>query len=234
MFLKDVFPSTEKYAYRSGMETVISELEYMIKEYNFGTIEKAMLLDYKAAYEHICNQNHKKALQYEQQALKYCDEIISVNPHLAANIYGNIGGLYHSVGQTNKAKYYMEQAYITLTDNNLEFTNDSVIQICNYANLAATMGEPRKAIQALKRCADAVKEYNSTDSSDYANLLWDMGCIYMQLMDRDNALIYLKTAFKIYTELWTNEQELLKTKLTELKKLAAVYGMNVKNLISAN
>ena len=59
-------------------------------------------------------------MQYEQQAVKYCDKIISVNPHLAANIYGNIGGLYHSVGQTDKAKYYMEQAYITLTENHLE------------------------------------------------------------------------------------------------------------------
>lgn len=234
IFLKDAFPYMEKYAYRSGMEMIIAELESLIKEFDYGAIEKAMLLDYKAAYEHICNQNHKKALQYEQQAVKYCDEVVAVNPHLAANIYGNIGGLYHSVGQKNKAKYYMEQGYSVLMENELEFTNDSIIQICNYANLAANMGEPRKAIQVLKRCVDAVKEYNSDNSSDYANLLWDMGCIYMQLYDRANALVNFKSALKIYTELWTNESELLQMKLSELKNMAAVYRMNMKNLISAN
>lgn len=234
LFLKDTFPYMEKYAYRPGMELIISELDSLIKQFDYGAAEKAMLLDYKAAYEHICNQNHKKALQYEQQAVKYCDEIIPVNPHLAANIYGNIGGLYHSTGQTDKAKYYMEQAYITLTENYLEFTNDSVIQICNYANLAANMGEPFKAIQALKRCANAVKEYNSGSSSDYANLLWDIGCIYVQLRDKDNALVYLKRAFEIYADLWENEPDLLQMKLTELKNMAAVYGMNIQNSISGN
>ena len=234
LFLKDTFPYMEKYAYRPGMKLIISELDGLIKRFDYGAAEKAMLFDYKAAYEHICNQNHKKALQYEQQAVKYCDEIIPVNPHLAANIYGNIGGLYHSTGQTDKAKYYMEQAYITLTENHLEFTNDSVIQICNYANLAANMGEPFKAIQALKRCADAVKEYNSGNSSDYANLLWDIGCIYVQLRERDTALVNFKSALKIYSELWTNEPELLQMKLTELKKLATAYGINLQNLITEN
>ena len=174
------------------------------------------------------------ALQYEQQAVKLCEEITAVNPHLAANIYGNVGGLYHSIGDVKNAKDYMERAYRILIDNHLQFTNDSVIQICNYANLAANMGEPRKAIQALKRCANTVKKYNSENSSDYANLVWDIGCIYMQMRDKDNAVMYFKTALRIYTDLWTNEPELLQMKLTELKNMVAVYGVNIKNLISAN
>ncbi|MGN0149406.1 MAG: Archaeal ATPase [Clostridia bacterium] len=231
LFLKDTFPYMEKYAYRHGMELIISEFKKLIKDFHYGAVEKAMLLDYKAAYEHICNQNHKKALQYEQQAIKYCDEIVNTNPHLAANIYGNIGGLYHSTGQTEKAKTYMEQAYHILEENNLQFTNDSVIQMCNYANLAANMGEPCRAVKALEACAKAVREYNSDNSSDYANLLWDIGCIYMQLRDRDNALAYFKTALKIYNDLWKNEPDLLRMKLSELKKLATVYGMNTLPLI---
>lgn len=234
LFLKDTFPYMEKYAYRSGMETIISEIESMIKEYNYDAVEKALLLDYKAAYEHICNQNHKKALQYEEQAIKYCDEIVDVNPHLTANIYGNIGGLYHSASQLDKAKFYMEKAYAILIENDLQYTNDSVIQICNYANLAANMGEPQKAIQALKRCADTVKEYNSDNSSDYANLLWDMGCIYFQIYDKDNAAVNLNKALKIYSELWANEPELLQPRLDELKSMAVTYGMNTENLISVN
>ena len=230
LFLKDAFPYMEKYAYRTGMEIIISELQALC----CNNEDKAMLLDYKAAYEHICNKNHKKALQYEQQAIKYCAEIEAVNPHLVANIYGNIGGLYHSVNQLEKAKSYMERGYFIIREYELEYTNDSVIQICNYANLAANMGEPEQAIAALEACAKAVKTYNSDNSSDYANLLWDIGCIYMQMYDRANALVNFKAAMQIYTELWVNEPELIKAKLIELQNMADVYGMNVQKLLAAN
>lgn len=89
--------------------------------------DKAMLLDYKATYEHIRNKKHKKDLLYETQAVKSCDKIIAVNLNLVANIYGNIGGLYHSENQLEKAKYYMELAYNTLVKNSLDYTNDNII-----------------------------------------------------------------------------------------------------------
>ena len=40
------------------------------------------------------------------------------------------------------AKIYMEKAYYILTENNLQYTADSIAQICNYANLAANLSEP--------------------------------------------------------------------------------------------
>lgn len=119
-----------------------------------------------------------------------------------------------------------------LSDNDLEYTNDSIIQICNYANLLANTGEPQKAIRTLKACAQAVKKYNSDTISDYANLLWDIGGIYMQLYDRENALVYFKSAMKIYTELWQNEPELLQAKLMELQNMAAVYEMSGSFLLN--
>ena len=233
LFIKDAFPYMEKYAYRSGMEIIIAELDNLIKQNDYGIAEKAMLLDYKAAYEHICNKNHKKALQYESQAVKYCDELLNTNPHLAANIYDNIGGLYHAEGQTDKARYYMEQAYTILSEYNLQHTNDSVIMISNYANLLANIGEPDRAINALEICAKFVKEYNSDYSSDYANLLWDMGSIYLQVGNRSKAVARFKAALEIYSELWANEPELINAKAAELKSMAKVYGMNTQNLISA-
>lgn len=61
LFLKDVFAYMEKYAYRSGMELIISELQSLVDTNE----DKAILLDYKAAYEHICNKNHKKDAFHE-------------------------------------------------------------------------------------------------------------------------------------------------------------------------
>ncbi|MDO5399346.1 MAG: tetratricopeptide repeat protein, partial [bacterium] len=183
------------------------------------------------AYEHICMKNNKKALQYETQAVKLCEEITATNPHLAANIYGNIGGLYHADKQLEKAKQYMELAYHTLVESGMEFTNDSVIQICNYANLAANMGEPLKAIKALKRCAEGVKQYNSEYSSDYANLVWDMGCIYLQMQNTTKAADCFKSALNIYNIVWENEPELLQTKIEELRKMLQALCLDYTALI---
>ena len=78
-----------------------------------------------------------------------------------------------------------------------------------------------------------MKEYNSAESSDYANLMWDMGCIYLQVGNRSKAVARFKTALEIYTELWANEPELINAKAAELKSMAKVYGMNTQNLITA-
>ena len=126
----------------------------------------------------------------------------------------------------------MEQAYGILSEHNLQYANDSVIMVSNYANLLADIGEPGRAIQALEVCAKIVREYNSDESSDYANLLWNTGCIYLQIGNREKAAARLKKALKIYAELWSNEPELMNARIEELKNLSAVYGLNTQNLLS--
>lgn len=219
----------EKYAYKNGMELIISELEQMIQA-NPNPTDRATLFDYKSAYEYICNKDITAAMEYELQAVNLCDEFIQTNPHLAANIYANIGGLYHTTGDMLQAKAFMEKAYSVLTENNLQYTADSIIQICNYANLAANLGEPDKAIQALKKCTERVVE----NGSIHAELLWNTGLIYLQINDKENAVEYLKRALNIYTEIWQDEPELIEQKILELKENLLAYGINPQNLITEN
>ena len=117
-----------------------------------------------------------------------------------------------------------------LTENNLQYTADSIIQICNYANLAANLGEPDKAIQALKKCTERVVE----NGSIHAELLWNTGLIYLQINDKENAVEYLKRALNIYTEIWQDEPELIEQKILELKENLLAYGINPQNLITEN
>ena len=119
----------------------------------------------------------------------------------------------------------MEQAYLTLRNAGLEYTNDGVIQISNYANLAADMGEPLKAIEALNRCAMAVREYNFEYCGDYANLQWDIGCLYLRMNDTEQAAIRFKTALDIYTEIWRDEPELIDSKVKELQSYVHIYQL---------
>ena len=224
LFLKDAFAYMEKYAYESGMRLIISELE----RYDSTIDDKALIFDYKSAYEHICNQDMQKAMEHELQAVDLCDEIS--NQHLKANIYANMGGLYHTTGDVLQAKDFMEKAYCILTENNLQYTNDSIIQICNYANLAANLGESKKAIQALEKCTEHVIE----NGSIHAELLWNMGLIYLQMNDKINAENKLKQALTIYSEIWQDEPELIEQKISELKETLTAYGINLQNLITEN
>ncbi len=217
LFLKDIFPYMEKYFYGYGMRIIISELQNLSTD----KTDKALLLDYKAAYENIFD-NHKKALQYEIQAAKLCDDIVSLNPHLVSNIYGNLGTLYYTKGQSEKTKWYVELAYNILINAKLDYTNDNVIQMCNYANLSADMGEPLKAVKILKRCMKIVKEYNSEYSSDYANILWSTGYAYLQMGDKISAGSYFNKAINIYSIVWESEPELIQAKVNELQEVEQI------------
>lgn len=112
----------------------------------------------------------------------------------------------------------------------MQYTSDSIAQICNYTSLAANLGEPEKAIQALEKCTEHVIE----NSSIHAELLWNMGLIYLQVGNKENAVKYLKQALNIYSEIWQDEPELIEQKICELKETLTVYGINTQNLISEN
>ncbi len=51
-----------------------------------------------------------------------------------------------------------------------EPNNDVVIMLHNYANLMSDLGEPLKAINAMKKCAEMIKEVHTDKCTDYADL----------------------------------------------------------------
>lgn len=220
IFIKDAFAYMEKYAYKNGMSLIIFELEQYIESID----DTALILDYKSAYEHICNNDIQKATEYEMQAVSLCDSII--NPHLKANIYANMGGLYHISVEMLKAKEFMEKAYRILTENSLQYTADTVTQICNYASLAANMGEPKKAITALEKCTRHIIPNTLT----HAELLENIGLIHLQMNDTDRAKENLIRALNIYSNIWEDSPELTENKISEIKEL--ILALN--NLITEN
>ena len=112
----------------------------------------------------------------------------------------------------------------------MQYTADSIAQICNYANLAANLSEPEKAITALKKCV----EYTEENSGIYAELLWNTGIMYLQMNDKANAVPHLKKALNIYAEIYEDEPELTQRKIYELQDAVSSYGINAQNLISEN
>lgn len=71
-------------------------------------------------------------------------------------------------GQEELAKEHMEKGIFLLEQYRLLYTNDSIPQINNYAALLTELQEPERAMAALQKLAQTIKEYNSDTCLDYA------------------------------------------------------------------
>ncbi len=220
-FLEDVFPYMEKYHYKIGMKTLLNEI-HQILDMPFGEIkDKALFLDYCAA----CEKKVEKAIKLEKEALSLLTEINVDNAHLTANIYANLGALYREVGQTTFAKKHMEIGITILEQYNLNYMNDSIAQICNYAILLTEIGEAEKGITALQKLARIVKNCNTQFSIDYAAIQEAMANICLVQGNLSEATSHFKKAVQIYEIVWGNEPELIETKRLEIQQLYPQAGI---------
>lgn len=224
LFLEDVFPYMEKYHYEQGMNRILAELSDLLEHQSLGTNkDKALLLDYRAALE----KKPEKALQYEQEAIRLLGTINNDNAHLAANLYGNLGGLYHSVKNIPLAKENLETGISLLEQYNLIYTNDCIPQVCNYASLLADMGESNRALKALNKMGQIVKEANSEISSDYVTIQELMGTLYLLETDIENAKIHFKKALAAYEILWASDPDMIEAKYQEISNLYPQAGIAI-------
>lgn len=224
LFLEDVFPYMEKYHYKQGMNHILAELSNLLERQLLGTNkDRALLLDYKAALE----KKPEKAIQYEKEAILLLGDINNDNAHLAANLYGNLGGLYHSIKNIPLAKENLETGISLLEQYNLIYTNDCIPQVCNYASLLANIGENNTALHALHKTSKIILEYNSDICSDHAMVQELLGTIYLLNADITNAQLHLKKALSIYEILWEHEPELIEAKKQEIANLHVQAGLTI-------
>lgn len=215
LFIEDCFAYMEKYRFASGMKKLVSVMTDLLSDETLGTQnDRALLLNNQASCEGLLNSNYRKAIELEKRAINMCEP--TSNPLLAANLHMNLGYLYQADGKTNFAKQNMEKAMQILADVN-EPTHDIIIMSRNYARLLAETGEVKRAISALQKCADLVKTTNSELTSDYADILFDIAAITLQLSNIQAAEQFFIKAFKIYREVLTPDD------LREKAELAAKY-----------
>ena len=58
------------------------------------------------------------------------------------------------------------------------------------------------------------------DTTDYANILWGAGLMYMDMGEVHKAQNRIDTAWNIYSEAWKEEPELLEAKYAEFQSSA--------------
>ena len=222
LFLEDVFPYMEKYRYRKGMKEIILEMKQLLKgNENGSATDRALLLDYQACME----TKPEKAIKLEKEALAQIKEITEDNAHLVSNLHANLGGLYRMNGQAELAKEHMEKGIFLLEQYQLLYTNDSIPQINNYAALLTKLQEPERAMAALQKLAQLIKEYNSVTCLDYAQVQESMGNICLITANISQAKTHFKKAMKIYENVWADEPELIEEKYQEIQELYPQVGI---------
>lgn len=199
-FIEDVFPYMEKYKYENGMLLIISEMERF--KADLKNNDAALLYDYKSAVEAMFGTSLKKAIELSKKAVSTC--VPEENMHLAANLNMNLGYYYHMNGDLENAKLFMEKGMKFMSAHN-ELNNDIIIMLHNYSNLMSDCGEPLKAVRAMKKCAEMIKENHTDMCSDYADLYFDIGIIYSQLDEIHKAENSFNEAFRVYKNIYGEE-----------------------------
>ena len=216
-FIEDAFNFMKKYKCESGMKTVIFEMTNILLDKEIGTNnDRALLYNYRAAYENIFTENITKAISLENKALSLC--ITEENPVLAANLNMNLGNLYVQKNELDRAKKYMESA-INLMSNANTPTADLIIMTRNYADLLYMCGEKMQALNALMKCSEFAKNVNHTE---YAALLYDAAVMNVDLKNLNGAVRLFNLSFKAYSQMGAIEE--LQTKQLKAAALLSKVG----------
>ena len=215
LFIEDTFAYMEKYRYASGMHRLVDVMSALLADEAVGTAnDRALLLNNKASCEGLLNYNYSKAITLAKKAIAAC--VPEDNLILVANLHMNLGYLYQYSKDFDNAKLYMKQGMDLLSQSGIQ-TNDIIIMVRNYARLLAETGEPNNAIKALKNCAALVKLQNTDMCSDYADLVFNIAAISLQIGNTDTAKAHFEEAFMIYRKI------LPQADLSEKSELAAEY-----------
>lgn len=212
-FVEDVFPYMEKFHYVQGMELVLKHLTELLKDDAVGSIsDRALLMDYRAC----CEKKPDKAIKLEKDAVAMLTEITSDNALLAANLHANLGGMYRQSGKHELAKQHMEQGIQLLEQFGLVPYHDSIPQITNYAVLLTEMGQPNIGLSALRKLSRVIREYNSEQTIDFANVQEAMGNICLTIGEVQQATTHFQKAMTVYEMVFEAEPEMIEAKKLEL------------------
>ena len=213
LFLKNAMPNMDKYEYRRGMRAIMDEMEALLADEAVGTdIDRAFLLDFRAASE----KDPRQAIRLDEEALAVLGEVNPGNAHLTSNIHSNLGTYYRAVRELEQAEYHMETAIHLLEEHGLVGCHDSIMQICNYAQLLTDKGESQRGYGALEKLSAKLEALHMGHSLDYGMVQQVMGSVAAIRGDVGLSHTHRRKALEIYEIVFENEPHILEQKRKEL------------------
>ena len=238
-FLEDAFVYMDNYRYKSGMQRIVEEIDYILTDSQYvADTDRALLYDYKAILKDSYEDNIKEAIVLEEKAISCLPALDKQTALITSNLNANYGGLLHKNGNLEEASTYMKKGIEILRDYNLEHLNQMVVQICNYAALLVDMGDIDRALTVLRKCAKKIKQYYTDKCHDYAMIEETIGRIYLISGDIKASTEHRKKALSIYQEIWNEQPELIIEKYKEIEteyiNAGIRFGAEITKYLSEN
>lgn len=214
MFIIDALGFLDSYHEEYAMYYAAGELNNILNDREVGTPkDRALLYNYEARCKDVFENNVDRAIEIQKKALKLIPKITDMG--CIANLYMNMGVLYHDKGSKTKASEYMAQAIAVYEENNI-VTADYIAMKHNYANLLAENGESLKAHTLLMDTAHIAIE---ADSSELAGLLFDAAVI-------DARMHFYEESIHLFNKSFGEYAKFLDEETLNMRKQAALYFLN--------
>ncbi len=165
---------------------------------------KAVLLTY-AVYPEYFMGEYKKALQSVEDAYKLLKDTINSDEY--AEVLNSKGFLLHSLGDTNKAlPYYEEALEMSIKLYPEQNHPDIASSLNNMGSVLKALGDAKKALPYCKEALEMrSKLYSEQNHPDIANSLNNMGSVLSSLGDVKNTLPYYEEALEMSRKLYSEQ-----------------------------
>lgn len=139
--------------------------------------------------------------EYEKKAAELIENVTSKNALLYSNIHSNLGMMYLTRENFEKAKEHIEEGIRILNEFNLMYTHDTIPQACNYAILRAKTGNIHDAMTILSKAEKYAIKASGEYSSDHENIEEAMGGIMASAGRIRDARGHFRKVLKIHAEI---------------------------------
>ena len=215
LLLEDAFFCLHQYQDFQGMQKILEELTRLLADPAVGSAaDRALLLQCRS----VSAPDPETGAGYLEEALKLLPQATADNAELLSNLHNNLGLCDWELGKLDQAQFHLEQSIHLREVFDLVNSHDSVVQITNYANFLAFLGQYQKSYDALVKLAGYLETGNPV-SEDHAAVLQSLAMLCTAAGQIPQAQNYLTKAMQIYKTVYSSDPEMLEQKRQALMQL---------------
>lgn len=111
-----------------------------------------------------------------------------------------------------------------LSDGQVEVSRNTIPQILNFSIIAANLGRPEEGIPYLQMLRKLYQQQQMTEESDYAEVTYRLGTLYLAAGQPKAAKDFLEEAWQIFKTVYAGQPKLLEEKKAFYRTLLQMLG----------
>lgn len=228
LWLEDVFGYADNYSDEPRLRRILEEIRNILERGKVGKArDHAILLDYTAALTGNYDHRYREAAELDRKALDILNQQDSLNSterQLFCNISSNLSLWYTRLQQPQRAYEQMKLGLQLLSEGQVEVSRNTIPQILNFSIIAANLGRPEEGIPYLQMLRKLYQQQQMTEGSDYAEVTYRLGTLYLAAGQPKAAKDFLEEAWQIFKTVYADQPKLLEEKKAFYRTLLQMLG----------